>query len=228
MKALIIEDDLQTLEAISLIFKFRWPEAELSSATRGSEVLTMVREESPDVVILDLGLPDVDGIEVLKGIRAFSHVPVVIVTARSDSLSQIKGLELGANDYVTKPFDAGVLLARIKNALTTGPIPLDQPTAPFKTGSFIIDFDNRKISFRGKLLDLTPVQYRLLCHLIRNAGRVLSHENIWKTVWGEGHKGTGVLRTYIYQLRRKLIEAGADPGIISSERGIGYKFIIPG
>lgn len=227
MKAVIIEDDLQTLEAISLIFKLRWPEAELSSTTRGSEVLTMIRKESPDIVILDLGLPDVDGIEVLKEIRAFSPVPVVIVTARGDSLSQIKGLELGANDYITKPFDAGVLLARIKNALTIDLAPLDQATAPFKTGSFIIDFDNRRISFRGVPLKLTPVQYKLLCYLVRNAGRVLSRENISKTVWGEEYRRTGILRTYIYQIRRKLIAAGADPEIISSERGIGYKLIIP-
>ena len=227
MKALIVEDDLQTLEAISLIFKLRWPEAELLPATSGSEVLTMVRKESPDLVILDLGLPDVDGIEVLKEIRAVSRVPVVIVTARGDSLSQIKGFELGANDYITKPFDAGVLLARIKNVLTTGLIPDNQVTAPLQAGSFFIDFDNYQISFRGKLLKLTPVQYRLLCYLVRNAGRVLSHENISKAVWGRGHESTGILRTYAYQLRCKLVEAGADSEIISSERGIGYKFVIP-
>ncbi|PIU56595.1 MAG: DNA-binding response regulator [Chloroflexi bacterium CG07_land_8_20_14_0_80_51_10] len=227
MKALIVEDEPQTIEAVSLIFKLRWPEVELLSTTRGSEAALMVEKESPDVVILDLGLPDVDGIEVLKEIRAFSDVPVIIVTARGDSISQVKGLELGADDYVTKPFDPGVLLVRVKNTLAHARIPLNQGTAPFAAGNLIIDFANRQVSFRGKLLDLTPTEYRLLCHLARNAGRVLSHDNILRAVWGEGYENTDILRACIYQLRQKLTQAGANPGIISVERGVGYKFVVP-
>ena len=227
MKALIVEDEPQTIEAVSLIFKLRWPEVELLSTTRGSEAALMVEKESPDVVILDLGLPDVDGIEVLKEIRAFSDVPVIIVTARGDSISQVKGLELGADDYVTKPFDPGVLLVRVKNTLAHARIPLNQGTAPFAAGNLIIDFANRQVSFRGKLLYLTPTEYRLLCHLARNAGRVLSHDNILRAVWGEGYENTDILRSCIYQLRQKLTQAGANPGIISVERGVGYKFVVP-
>ena len=227
MKALIVEDEPQTIEAVSLIFKLRWPEVELLSTTRGSEAALMVEKESPDVVILDLGLPDVDGIEVLKEIRAFSDVPVIIVTARGDSISQVKGLELGADDYVTKPFDPGVLLVRVKNTLAHARIPLNQGTAPFAAGNLIIDFANRQVSFRGKLLYLTPTEYRLLCHLARNAGRVLSHDNILRAVWGEGYENTDILRACIYQLRQKLTQVGANPGIISVERGVGYKFVVP-
>lgn len=226
MKALIVEDDPQTIEAVSLIFKLRWHEVELLSTTKGSEAAPMVEKESPDVVILDLGLPDVDGMEVLKEIRAFSDVTVIIITARGDSVSQVKGLELGADDYITKPFDPGVLLVRVKNALAHTRIPLNQATAPFTTGNLIIDFANRQVSFQGKPLDLAPTEYRLLGHLARNAGRVLSHDNILRAVWGEGYESTDVLRTCIYQLRQKLTHAGANPETIGVERGIGYKFIV--
>jgi two-component system KDP operon response regulator KdpE len=227
MKALIVEDEPQTIEAVSLIFKLRWPEVELLSTTKGSEAALMVEKESPDIVILDLGLPDVDGIEVLKEIRAFSDVPVIIVTARGDSVSQVKGLELGADDYITKPFDPAVLLARVKNVIAHARTPVNQATAPLTAGNLIIDFANRQVSFQGKPLALTPTEYRLLCHLARNAGRVLSHDNILRAVWGEGYETTDILRACIYQLRQKLIQAGADPGTISAERGIGYKFVIP-
>jgi len=227
MKALIIEDEPQTIEALSLIFKLRWPEAQLVFTNRGAEAAPLVEKESPDVVILDLGLPDVDGIEVLKEIRAFSHVPIIIVTARGDSVSQVKGLELGADDYITKPFDPGVLLVRIKNALTHARITLDQTSAPLTVGGLTIDFANRQVSFQGKPLDLTPTEYRLLSHLARNAGRVLGHDNILRTVWGEGYESTDILRTCIYQLRQKLTQAGANPEIISVERGAGYKFVVP-
>ena len=228
MRALVVEDDLETVEAVSLIFKLRWPEVEFLSTTKGSEAAPMVEKGVPDVVILDLGLPDVDGIEVLKEIRAFSNVPILIVTARGDSTSQVKGLELGADDYIAKPFDPGVLLARIKNVITHGRITLDQAAAPFTAGSLMIDFANRRVSFQEKPLDLTPTEYRLLCHMARNSGRILSHENILKTVWGEGYEQDAtVLKSCIYQLRRKLVEAGADSEIISSERGIGYKLITP-
>jgi two-component system KDP operon response regulator KdpE len=225
MKALIVEDDPQTIEAVSLIFKLRWPEAELLSTTKGSEAALIVEKESPDVVILDLGLPDIDGMEVLKEIRAFSDAPVIIVTARGDSTSQMKGIELGADDYITKPFDPGVLLVRIKNALVHSRIPVNQVTAPFTAGGLVIDFASRKVSFQGKPLNLTPREYELLCYLARNAGKVLSHEDILSVVWGEGYDST-VLKTCIYRLRGKLTDAGANPEIISSEAGIGYKFAV--
>ena len=228
MKALIIEDDFETIEAVSLIFKLRWPEVEFLSTTKGSEAAPMVEKETPDIVVLDLGLPDVDGMEVLKEIRSFSNVPIIIVTARGDSTSQVKGLELGADDFITKPFDPGVLLARIKNVVTHSRIIVDQAAAPFTAGSLVIDFANRQVSFREKSLNLTPTEYKLLCHMARNSGRILSHENILRTVWSEGYEqDITVLKSCIYQLRRKLVEAGADSKIISAERGIGYRLNTP-
>lgn len=228
MKALIIEDDFETIEAVSLIFKLRWPEVEFLSTTKGSEAAPMVEKETPDIVVLDLGLPDVDGMEVLKEIRSFSNVPIIIVTARGDSTSQVKGLELGADDFITKPFDPGVLLARIKNVVTHSRIIVDQAAAPFTASSLVIDFANRQVSFREKSLNLTPTEYKLLCHMARNSGRILSHENILRTVWSEGYEqDITVLKSCIYQLRRKLVEAGANSEIISTERGIGYRLNTP-
>lgn len=226
MRALIVEDDPQTIEAISLIFKLRWPEAELLSTTRGSEVALMVERKSPDVVILDLGLPDIDGIEALKEIRAFSNVPVIIVTARGDSTSQVKGIELGTDDYITKPFDPGVLLARIKNVIAHSRVTANQANDPFMAGGLVVDFASHKASFQGQELNLTPREYKLLCHLARNAGRTLSQENMLSTVWGEGY-APNVLKACIYRLRRKLADAGANPEIISHERGLGYRLVTP-
>ncbi len=229
MKVLVVEDDLQTIEAISLIFKLRWPEAEVVSTTKGSEAASVVERESPDVVILDLGLPDIDGIEALKEVRAFSNVPVIIVTARSDPITHIKGIELGADDYITKPFDPGVLLARIKNVLTHARMLTEQATtASFVAGNLVIDFADRQVSFQGKPLTLTPTEYKLLCYLAKNTGRLLSHQSILSVVWGDEYeRDLTILKSHIYNLRRKLTEAGADPGIITPERGVGYRFIMP-
>ena len=228
MKALIVEDDPQTVEALELTFKLRWPEAEVLFVGRGIEAAPMVEKEAPDVVILDLGLPDMDGIEALKEIRAFSDVLVIILTARADSLSQVRGLELGADDYIAKPFDPLVLLARIKNALVHTRVLADQAGAPLVVGGIRIDFASRKASFQGKPLRLSPKEYGLLCHLARNAGRVVSHENILNAVWDEGYEqDVAILKTCIYRLRHKLTDAGAGPEIISSETGVGYKFVVP-
>jgi len=226
VKALIVEDDPQTLEAILLIFKLRWPELEPLSTSQGSEAALIVEKEAPDIVILDLGLPDMSGLEALKEIRAFSDVPLVIITARDDPTSHIKGLELGADDYITKPFDPGILLARIKNVLAHARAQNNQTSNTFERGGLVIHFDTREASFQGGQLNLTPTEYKLLCHLAKNAGRVLAHDNIVSAVWGEEYKGSDVLKTAIYQLRQKLVKAGAKPEIITAERGVGYRFML--
>lgn len=226
MKALIVEDNPQTLEAICLIFKLRWPEVELLSTDKGADAPLIVEKEAPDIVILDLRLPDTDGIEVLKEIRAFSDVPVVIVTAQDDATSQVKGLELGADDYIAKPFDPAVLLARIKNVLAHARKTGGNTSNQLEKGGLVIYFDTREVTFLGKPLSLTPTEYKLLSYLARNEGRVLTQDNIVSAVWGEEYRGSDVLKTGIYQLRQKLTRAGAKPEIITAERGIGYRFIL--
>ncbi|MFC1934951.1 response regulator transcription factor [Chloroflexota bacterium] len=227
MKALVIEDNKNIVESVSLVFQLRWPEAEVAFAECGKKGIEMVESDSPDIVILDIGLPDMDGFEVLRRIRLFSDVPVVILTGRAvNEMDKIKGFEMRADDYVIKPFSPGEFLARVKNALAHTRISSrEADVLPLAVNNLIIDFANHYVSFNGKPLNLTPNEYELLCYLAKNAGRVLSHEQILRVVWGEGYEETDVIKTCIYELRRKLSQAGANAGMITSERGYGYRFV---
>jgi two-component system KDP operon response regulator KdpE len=227
MKVLIIEDDPQTVEAVSLVFKLRWTEAELLSTPRGMDAAPLVEKESPDVVILDLGLPDIDGTEALKEIRAFSDVPVLILTARDDATSQVKGLELGADEYITKPFDPSIMLARLKKLLQPHQSISAENMSDFARGGLIIDFSTRDISFNSHPVKLTSTEYRLLTLLARNTGNILPRENVLQKIWGNNWD-TNALKTSISRLRSKLVASGADHGIITFERGAGYKLNLPG
>ncbi len=227
MKVLIVEDDPQTVEAISLVFKLRWANAELLSIPGGMDAAPLVEKESPNIVILDLGLPDTDGMEVLKEIRAFSDVPVLILTARDDAISQVKGLELGADEYITKPFDPSILLARLKKLLQHRQSALAENVPNFARGGLIIDFSTRDISFKGKPVKLTSTEYQLLTLLARNAGSFLPYENLLQKIW-ENTWDTNALKTSISRLRSKLIASGASHDIITSERSLGYKLNLAG
>jgi len=224
---LIVEDDPQTVEAISLVFKLRWANAELLSIPGGMDAAPLVEKESPNIVILDLGLPDTDGMEVLKEIRAFSDVPVLILTARDDAISQVKGLELGADEYITKPFDPSILLARLKKLLQHRQSALAENVPNFARGGLIIDFSTRDISFKGKPVKLTSTEYQLLTLLARNAGSFLPYENLLQKIW-ENTWDTNALKTSISRLRSKLIASGASHDIITSERSLGYKLNLAG
>ena len=230
MKTLIVEDDAQTVEAVSLIFKLRWPGAELISTDKGTEAATMVEEEHPDIVILDLGLPDMDGADVLKEIRVFSNVPVIIVTGRGDPTAQVKGLELGADDYITKPFEPGVLLARVKNALrhstTSETVSSDEETLVYS--DLIIDFAKHQITRKGESITLTPTEYNLFYQLVKNEGRVLTHQTLLTKVWGEEYYSSpDLVKKYIRRLREKIEENPNNPMMLISEWGVGYKFVNP-
>jgi len=227
VKVLIVEDDPQTVEAISLVFKLRWANAELLSIPGGMDAAPLVEKESPNIVILDLGLPDTDGMEVLKEIRAFSDVPVLILTARDDAISQVKGLELGADEYITKPFDPSILLARLKKLLQHRQSALAENVPNFARGGLIIDFSTRDISFKGKPVKLTSTEYQLLTLLARNAGSFLPYENLLQKIW-ENTWDTNALKTSISRLRSKLIASGASHDIITSERSLGYKLNLAG
>lgn len=230
MKVLIIEDSQEITESVALIFQLRWPGATAVHAGTGEKGVEMVETESPDVVILDIALPDMNGFEVLRQIRRFSDVAVVLLTGQAtQEIDKIKGFEMGADDYIVKPFSPGEFLARVKNALRHSQTLLDQADSPPLTaGNLVIDFASRQVFLKGEPVKLTPTEYRLLCHLARNAGRVLSFEDILGTVWGEGYTTQrDILKVCIYQLRQKLTEAGAAPEMIVSERGVGYKFVTP-
>ena len=229
MKVLIIEDAPDIVESISLCFELRWPEVKVISTAEGSKGLTLAETESPDVIILDLGLPDTDGLEVLKDIRAFSNVPIIIVTVRGDEMDKVRGLELGADDYIIKPFSHMELLARIKAVLRrTRATELQAEEKSFHSPRLTIDFATRTVTVNGQSVRLTPTEYSLLHYLVLNEGAVLTHRALLGKAWGEEYTDSPeYLKVYIQRLRNKLEEDPSNPQLLISERGVGYKFIRP-
>jgi len=225
MKALIVEDDEPTIEAVSLVFKLRWPEMEVISTTTGAEAAPLIESESPDIVILDLTLPDIDGIEVLKQIRQFSNVPIVVLTARIESISVIEGLELGADDYITKPFDPAVLLARVKNVLRHTTQLISEEPVTF--GDLVIDLAQGEITRGEQVTRLTSNERAILSLLVRNEGKIVPHATLVEEVWGGSYDAAESLRKYIQYLRRKLGDDLDKPRIIISEWGRGYRLVRP-
>lgn len=225
MKLLVIEDNPEIIEAVSLCFELRWPEITVISSSKGSNGADLAEKETPDLVLLDLGLPDIDGFEVLRRIRHFSDVPVIILTVRGEELDKIKGLELGADDYMTKPFSHMELLARVKAVLRRSQMPeLRGDEKPFVSGKLRIDFATREITVDGKMVKLTPIEYNLLYQLARNQGRVLTHRFLLEKIWGEEYlDATDYLKKYVQRLRQKLNDDSENPELIITERGIGYK-----
>ena len=227
MKILVIEDAPEVVESVRLGFMVQWREVDLLAAATGREGLDLVEREAPDLVLLDIGLPDADGYKVLEDIRAFSDVPVVMLTARDDTMDKVKGLELGADDYVTKPFNHLELLARIKALLRRLDMPAPKSRAPsFRAGELEVDFAAQEARFRGERLELTPTEYKLLYHLVRNAGRVLTHGTLLAKVWGREYLDeVDYLRVYVRRLREKLEDDSDHPRYIRTERGLGYRFL---
>lgn len=229
MKVLIIEDAPEIVESISLCFELRWPGVSVVSTAEGSKGVTMAETESPDVIILDLGLPDMDGFEVLKEVRAFSNMPIIIVTVRSDEMDRVRGLELGADDYITKPFSHMELLARIKAVLRRTIMPeLKDAEKSFYSPKLTIDFTTRAVTANKQLVKLTTTEYSLLHYLVLNEGAVLTHRALLGKVWGEEYVDSPeYLKVYIQRLRNKLEEDPSNPQLLISERGVGYKFVRP-
>jgi two-component system response regulator VicR len=226
MKILVIEDDQQIVEAISLAFQIRWPEAKLVTTHLGEKGIELVEKEKPEIVILDLGLPDINGFEVLKQIRLFSDIPILILTARTEESDIVKGLEWGADDYMVKPFRQLELLSRIKALTRRRSFPdIDTPVTVGKlnfnpsTGQLIID---------QKEISLTPTEGRILHHLMRNAGQVITHASLADAVWGEDYPGAvDSLKVYIRRLREKLESQPQDPKLIVTKAGVGYLLVKP-
>ncbi|MGD8473847.1 MAG: response regulator transcription factor [Anaerolineae bacterium] len=225
MRILIVDDEPDVIKVISMSFRMQQPAWEIISAEEGPEALELLEQERPDVVLLDIGLPDMSGLEVLKSIRVFSDVPVIMLTVRDDELSKVQGLELGADDYVTKPFSHLELLARVRAVLRRAQsLPLAQEH-PFTSGDIHLDFARRELSVRGHSVPLTGTEYRLLYHLVRNAGRVMTHEALLARVWGREYTDEiSYLKSYISRLRNKLESDPHNPEYILTEYGVGYWF----
>lgn len=200
---------------------------QVGEAFNGKQAIQKIRDFTPDVILLDVMMPDIDGFEVLETIRDFSNVPVIMLTAKGEEDDRVRGLEGGADDYITKPFSPRELVSRIKAVLrrtegatgsTHGLLEIDKRLK--------IDFDRREIWLDGKLVKLRPTEYRLLYHLVQNAGWVVSHDQLLQKVWGYEYRDEPhYVRLYINYLREKLEKDPANPVYILTERGVGYRFV---
>jgi two-component system, OmpR family, KDP operon response regulator KdpE len=230
VRILVVDDEPDVVESVRLGFTLQWREVDVLGAGTAEQALDAVEHDHPDIVLLDVGLPGADGFEALRQIRAFSDVPVVMLTARDDAMDKVKGLELGADDYVTKPFNHLELMARVKAVLRRLDMPAPTSRAPsFRSGDLEVDFAKQEARLRGERLELTPTEYKLLYHLVRNAGHVMSHGTLLAKVWGREYVDeVDYIRVYIRRLRDKLDDPPDAPRYIRTERGLGYRFIAPG
>jgi two-component system KDP operon response regulator KdpE len=229
MKILVVDDDPQTLDAVSIGFQFQWQDCVVVQASDGEMGLQKFYEHEPDVVVLDVSLPGKNGFEVLQEIRRISDVPVIMLTAHGDEMAQVRGLELGADDYVVKPFAHLVLLARVKAVLRRAELPQPVRALPdFVAGDLTINFQNHEVTLRGAPVKLTPVEFKLLYHLVRNAGRLMPHQALLDRVWGPDYGATpDYLKVFISRLRSKIEPDPSQPHYIENERGLGYRFVRP-
>ena len=196
-------------------------------ASNGLEAITRVREDLPALVLLDVMMPEMDGFEALRMIREISNVPVIMLTVKSDEEDKVRGLELGADDYVTKPFGPREMASRIKAVLRRAEMPTSSDQSIIKVDDrFQIDFNHRQVVVDGEAIKLRPTEYRLLYHLLNNAGWTMPHETLLAKVWGHEYRDeTHYLRLYITYLRHKIEEDPSNPQYILTERGVGYRFV---
>lgn len=225
-RLLVIEDEApirKFLRAALVDAKYALDEAET-----GTQGLRLAAANPPDAVILDLGLPDLDGLEVLKRLRDWYASPIIVLSARGQERDKVQALDLGADDYLTKPFGIGELLARIRVALRHANRGNSPASSVHQQGDLRVDFEARRVYRAGEEIHLTPIEYRLLTTLIKHAGKVLTHRFLLKEVWGpENVYETHYLRVFMANLRRKLEVDSGRPEYLLTEPGVGYRFADP-
>jgi len=203
-----------------------WPDCEVTVASSGREALGRFEEEQPDLVILDVSMPPPDGFEVCRLIRESSQVPILMLTVRDTTLDKVRALDIGADDYLTKPFDHLELLARLRALLRRSSAPSVLPGPDFDLGDLSLDSDTHEVRVRGEVVRLTSTEYRLLEVLVRHAGTVLPHRYLLEQVWGPEYVGADhYLKVFVGRLHRKLDKDPAQPRYIRSEWGVGYRFV---
>ena len=224
-RILVVDDEERMVRFIRL--NLEHDGFQVVDAYRGATAIQRLRDNLPDLILLDVMMPDIDGFEVLKMIREISTVPVIMLTAKGEEDDRVRGLELGADDYITKPFSPRELVSRVKavlrrnNSSTGGMRGLIEVDDRLK-----IDFDRREIWVDGQLVKLRPTEYRLLYHLVQNAGWVVTHDQLLAKVWGYEYRDEPhYVRLYINYLRQKLEKDPANPQYILTERGVGYRFV---
>jgi DNA-binding response OmpR family regulator len=224
-RILVVDDEERMIRFIRM--NLEHDGFQVADAFNGKQAIQRIRDVTPDLILLDVMMPDLDGFEVLETIREFSNVPVIMLTAKGEEDDRVRGLEHGADDYIVKPFSPRELVSRVKAVMRRtegatgsmhGLIEIDQRLK--------IDFDRREIWLEGKLVKLRPTEYRLLFHLVQNAGWVVSHDQLLQKVWGYEYRDEPhYVRLYINYLRQKLEKDPADPKYILTERGMGYRFV---
>ncbi len=220
-RVLVVDDEPQIQRLLDVALSAAG--YDVISAETGAEALRMAVTGAPDLIVLDLGLPDRDGKDVLRQIRAFSQTPVIILSARDREAEKIEALDLGADDYVEKPFGIGELTARLRAALRHRSAEA-QPAKRIEIDGVAMDFERRLVTRDGAPVKLTPKEYELLAILFRNAGRVVTHRQILSSVWGPAHtEDTQYLRVFIGQLRTKIERDPTSPRIVKTEPGVGYR-----
>jgi len=196
----------------------------LYEAVTGQDGLTEAQARNPDLILLDLGLPDLDGSEVIRQVREWTATPIIVLSARDQEQVKVTALDLGADDYITKPFGVNELLARVRTALRHASRTNESGESVFTLGDLTVDIGRRQVFVSGKEIHLTPIEYKLLTTLIRYAGRVMTHRQLLKEVWGPLHVEEGhYLRVYMRQLRNKLERNPAQPRYLVTELGVGYR-----
>lgn len=221
--ALVIDDEVQIRRLVKISLEANG--YKVFEAASGQEGLAEAAQRRPDVVVLDLGLPDMDGVAVLKRLREWSNVPVIVLSVRDREDDKIAALDHGADDYLTKPFGTGELLARLRVAQRHAQPPLDQ--AVFQAGNLTVDLTSRAVNVKGKPIKLTATEYALLQLFVRHAGKVLTHRQILKEVWGPNYtEQTHYLRVYMAHLREKIEEDPSQPELLVTESGVGYRLTV--
>jgi two-component system KDP operon response regulator KdpE len=224
-RILVVDDEQRMVRFIRL--NLEHDGFEVISAFNGKEALEKVRNALPNLVLLDVMLPDISGFKILKKIREFSSVPVIMLTAKGEENDRVRGLEWGADDYVTKPFSPRELVSRVKAVLRRVEAAEGEAHSVIEVDDRLkLDFQKRKIWVDGELVNLRPTEYRLLYHLVKNAGWVLTHEQILTKVWGYEYRDEPhYVRLYVNYLRKKIEKDPSNPEYILTERGVGYRFV---
>lgn len=224
-RILVVDDEKGLVKIIRL--NLQQDGFEVVEANNGTEAMDKLRTTLPDLILLDVMMPDMDGFTVLKMVREIGGTPVIMLTAKGEEKDIIKGLELGADDYITKPFSPRELTSRIRAVLRRGSFTKDEESGRIIVDDRLtIDFDRHEVWIEGELVQLRPTEYRLLYHLVQNAGWVLTHDQILNKVWGyEYENEPHYVRLYINYLRKKLEVDPSNPKYILTERGVGYRFV---
>lgn len=221
---LVVDDEPHLVRTLAINLRAR--DYEVETAQDGRSALQAFHEREPDLIVLDLGLPDLDGVEVLRRVREVSEVPVIVLSARSESVDKVEALDVGADDYVTKPFGMEELLARVRVALRRNRESDSPSQPPFETDRFRLDFAERRAVIDGAETRLTPTEWRLLSVLARRPGHLVSQRDLLREVWGPGYgRESNYLRVYANQLRRKLEPDPTRPRYLLTEPGQGYRLV---